>query len=228
VLDTTEATTDAQDAQLNESCGFYAIAASVWYTFEGNDADMDVETRNVGTFPFSPAVIVGVGSPGSLQTVACGIGRAEFHADSGTTYYILAFDMQFDETINGGILEISFIAVPVPTVEITINPKGTASRSTGATHISGSYTCTNAFSFNTVTGSITQTVRGYPTTGEGLYVPVDGICNGVRHTWETDVLSYYGPFRVGAATVEATLAVCGQLRCALDQASQTVKLSLRR
>src|SRR5829696_2832942 len=36
-LDTTEATTDADDAQLNESCGAPATDASVWYALEGTD-----------------------------------------------------------------------------------------------------------------------------------------------------------------------------------------------
>jgi hypothetical protein len=37
VLDTTEATTDSDDAQLNESCGAPATDASVWYVLQGTD-----------------------------------------------------------------------------------------------------------------------------------------------------------------------------------------------
>ena len=42
-LDTTEATTDADDAQLNASCGAPATDASVWYSFTGSDAGVVVD-----------------------------------------------------------------------------------------------------------------------------------------------------------------------------------------
>ena len=37
-LDTTDATTDGDDAQLNTSCGAPATDASVWYVLEGADS----------------------------------------------------------------------------------------------------------------------------------------------------------------------------------------------
>src|SRR5688500_14132605 len=43
VLDTTEATTDADDAQLNASCGAPATDASVWYSFAGSDTGVVVD-----------------------------------------------------------------------------------------------------------------------------------------------------------------------------------------
>jgi hypothetical protein len=49
MLDTTEATTDAEDAQLNETCGAPATDASVWYTFAGNDAGVIVDVSHPTT-----------------------------------------------------------------------------------------------------------------------------------------------------------------------------------
>jgi hypothetical protein len=42
-LDTTEATTDSDDAQLNASCGAPATDASVWYSFDGTDTGVIVD-----------------------------------------------------------------------------------------------------------------------------------------------------------------------------------------
>ena len=68
VLDTTEATTDGDDAQLNASCGAPATDASVWYALEGSDTGVIVD---VSQSNYSAGILVGVGSQGNLQTVAC-------------------------------------------------------------------------------------------------------------------------------------------------------------
>ncbi len=83
VLDTTGATTDADDAQLNASCGAPATDASVWYALAGSDTTVVVD---VSQSSYSAGVLVGVGSQGSLQTVACGPGTVAFFAAAGTTY----------------------------------------------------------------------------------------------------------------------------------------------
>src|ERR1700752_464596 len=116
-LDTTEATTDADDAQLNASCGAPATDASVWYALDGTDNGVVVD---VSSSNYSAGVLVGVGTQGNLQTVACGPGAVAFFAAAGTTYYVLAIDDQFDGGGNGGNLSISFNEIPPPpTVDIT-------------------------------------------------------------------------------------------------------------
>src|SRR2546422_10701865 len=92
-LDTTEATTDADDAQLNASCGAPATDASVWYAFTGSDAGVIVD---VSSSDYSAGVLVGTGTEGNLQTITCGPGTVSFFAASGTTYYVLAIDDQGD------------------------------------------------------------------------------------------------------------------------------------
>src|SRR5262245_58555541 len=105
VLDTTEATTDGDDAQLNASCGAPATDASVWYALDGTDTTVVVD---VSQSNYSAGVLVGVGSQGNLQTVACGPGAVAFFAAAGTTYYVLAIDDQLGGGGNGGLLSISF------------------------------------------------------------------------------------------------------------------------
>jgi hypothetical protein len=71
VLDTTEATTDSDDAQLNTNCGAPATDASVWYALEGSDTPVVVD---VSQSNYSAGVLVGVGSQGDLRIVTCGPG----------------------------------------------------------------------------------------------------------------------------------------------------------
>jgi hypothetical protein len=89
VLDTTEATTDSDDAQLNTNCGAPATDASVWYALEGSDTPVVVD---VSQSNYSAGVLVGVGSQGDLRIVTCGPGTVAFFAFAGTTYYVLAID----------------------------------------------------------------------------------------------------------------------------------------
>jgi len=92
-LDTSQATTDADDTQLNAACGAPATAASVWYTIQGSDSVVVVD---VSGSDYSAGVIVGTGTQGNLTTVACGPGSTSFFAAAGTTYYVLAIDDQQD------------------------------------------------------------------------------------------------------------------------------------
>jgi hypothetical protein len=227
VLDTTEATTDAEDAQFNESCsfGFQHTDASVWYTIEGDGRAFMVSAGSGG---YIPGTLVGVGSPGSLQTVACGLFGSSWIAEAGTTYYVLVIDPKFDSTGNGGTTDVSFRAEPAPTIELTVNRQGFASKGTGMAHLTGSYTCTNAADLGVIQGTLTQTIKQrVPVTAVGLIeniFPQD--CNGIRQTWKADVEprpSY--SFRPGVADVYANVVVCGEFSCVTDEVSQKVTLS---
>ena len=59
VLDTTDATTDSDDAQLNDECGAPATDASVWYAVEGADVGVVVD---VSQSDYSAGVLVGTGA----------------------------------------------------------------------------------------------------------------------------------------------------------------------
>ena len=71
-LDTTEATTDADDAELNAQCGAPVTDASVWYQVTAAaDGGMVVD---VSQSSFSAGAIVATGSPGNWTVVACAPG----------------------------------------------------------------------------------------------------------------------------------------------------------
>jgi hypothetical protein len=183
VLDTTEATTDPDDAQLTPVwCGVPATDASVWYVFTAaSDIRVGVDVRESD---YSAGVLVGVGSPGSLETIACGSGAVMFSAEAGKTYYALAIDDQGDGGGNGGLLSISFAEAPPPTVDITVNPIGQFNARTVVATISGTYTCTNADWIGIEIG--VEQNAGRFRIGTTTFFGSEGTCDGIPHTWVAD------------------------------------------
>jgi len=220
VLDTTEATTDADDAQLNELCGAPATDASVWYVLDGADAGVVVD---VSQSDYSAGVLVGTGSQGSLEIVACGPGTVGFVAAAGTTYYVLAIDDQSDGAGNGGSLSISFNeAPPPPTVDIAVNRFGNFNAHTGIATISGAYTCTNGDLIDVFVDANQRVGRG-SVFGSGFFSD-SGTCDGAPHTWSAEVFPFNGRF-AGGKTLTLTFAFsCGPFECAEGFVEQTVQL----
>lgn len=220
VRDTTAATTDADDAQLNATCGAPATDASVWYAFTASDANVVVD---VSKSTYSAGVLVGVGSEGNLQTVACGPGAVAFFAAAGTTYYVLAIDDQTDGAGNGGLLSISFNPTPPPpTVNITVNRYGQVNTRTGIARVSGTYTCTNGDFFQ-VNGEARQSVGRFVVDGFFNFFD-SGTCDGAPRTWVADVFPQNGKF-AGGKTLTLTFAIaCGPFECAQGFVQQTVQL----
>jgi len=101
-LDTTGATTDANDARLNQDCGAPATNNSVWYRFSAGAKDTLLAVDTTGS-TFSSGVIIATGAPGALTFQTCGSVTAHVAVASGKTYYILVFD----DTGSGGTLHIS-------------------------------------------------------------------------------------------------------------------------
>jgi len=219
-LDTSESTTDADDAQLNTNCGAPATDASVWYALPGSDQGVVVD---VSQSNYSAGVLVGVGTQGNLQIVTCGPGAVAFFAAAGETYYVLAIDDQFDGSGNGGNLSISFNDVPPPpTIDITVNPYGKFNSKTGTATISGTYTCING-EFIDVFGDASQRVgRGSVLGSFGFFE--NGTCDGTPHNWSAEVFPINGKF-AGGKTLTVTIAFsCGLFECAEGFAEQTVQL----
>ena len=219
VLDTSEATTDAEDAQLNETCGAPATDASVWYVLEGDGGSVIVD---VSASDYPAGVLVGIGSPGSLETVACGPGITGFSTEVGTTYYVLAIDDQSDGGGNGGMLSISFIeAPPAPTVDIQVDRTGTFDRS-GSAHLTGSYTCTDG-DFIEIFGDVIQPVGRFAIRGFfGMFE--EGTCDGTPHNWSAEVVPESGKFKGGKALTVTFGFACGLFECAEGYQEQTVRL----
>jgi Family of unknown function (DUF6299) len=220
-LDTTEATTDADDAQLNATCGAPATDASVWYAFTAaadGGVVVDVSQSN-----YSAGVLVGVGTQGSLETVTCGPGTVGFAAAAGTTYYILAIDDQEDGGGNGGTLQISFNeAPPPPTVDITVDPVGRVDAQTGEAFLTGTYTCSNG-DFIEVSGEARQAVGRFVVVGFFGFFDV-GTCDGTSHPWSATVVPENGKFAGGKAMTVTFAFSCGTFQCAEDFVEQTVRL----
>ncbi|MDQ1385297.1 MAG: hypothetical protein QOG65_2676 [Actinomycetota bacterium] len=109
-VDTTGATTDANDAQVNQTCGAPATNNSVWYKFTAGARDTMLAVDTTGS-TYSTGVIIATGAPGALTTQACGPVSARVATVSGRTYYILAFA----DIGSGGTLHISMHGpAPVP------------------------------------------------------------------------------------------------------------------
>lgn len=219
-LDTTEATTDADDAQLNTSCGAPATDASVWYAIDGTDTGIVVDVSQSNYFA---GVAVGVGSQGNLDLVTCGPDAVAFFAAAGTTYYVLAFDDQFDGGGNGGNLSISFNEIPPPpTVDITVNRFGTFNSKTGVATISGTYTCTDG-DFIDVFVDARQNVGRFAILGQGGFFDL-GTCDGTSHTWSAEVFPQNGKFKGGKALTVTFALSCGLFECGSGFVEQTVQL----
>lgn len=219
-LDTRQATTDADDAQLNTTCGAPATDASVWYAFTATDSGVVVD---VSQSDYPAGVLVGVGTQGNLNTVACGPGTVGFFAATGTTYYVLAIDDQSDGAGNGGTLRISFNAAPPPpTIDITVNRVGRFNSHTGAATLTGTYACTNG-DFIAVSVDVRQKVGRFAILGNGSFFDF-GTCDGATRAWSAEVFPTNGKFKGGKAMTVTFAFSCGPFECADGFAEQTVQL----
>jgi hypothetical protein len=220
-LDTTEATTDADDAELNAQCGAPVTDASVWYQVTAAaDGGMVVD---VSQSSFSAGAIVATGSPGNWTVVACAPGTVGWSAIAGETYTILAFDDQGDGGGNGGTLVITVdVAPPAPTIDVTVNPVGEFNARTGSATISGTVTCTGTADFAFVDLELRQAVGRVSTiTGFGSF---DVTCDGVTYPWSVEVFPTNGKFAGGKSVSVAVALACGTFECGTDYEQRTVKL----
>jgi hypothetical protein len=82
--DTTEATTDADDAELNAECGAPATDANVW------DADTPTVEGELAittlASDYSVGAIVATGGPGAWSVQSCGPQVVPLYAMPGTTH----------------------------------------------------------------------------------------------------------------------------------------------
>jgi hypothetical protein len=219
--DTTEATTDADDAELNQFCGAPATDASVW--FEYTAAAEEFVTIDVSASDYSAGVLVGTGSPGSLEILACGPGGTQFIADAGVAYVILAIDDQDDGSGNGGLLDISIESSevpPAPEVSLTVDSVAAFNKDGTAT-LSGTITCTGEAEFTFMEASLTQRVGRFSINGFG-YSEFD--CDGETHDWSITIWSSNGLYKGGKATASVYAEACGFFSCGSDYVEKSVQL----
>jgi len=218
-VDTTEATSDAEDAEANAGCGAPAIEASVWY--EITAASDGVLVVDVSSSNYAAGVIVTTGAPGSLAFVTCGPFAAAFEAAAGETYAILAFDFEVGAG-NGGTLNITVEELPPPPVlELTVDPTGHFNAWTGSATITGLVTCTGGDEFGKITVQLSQTVGRFKFTGEG---GAQFDCDGTTQSWTAEVFSASGKFAGGKAAVSVFAFACGLGGCVEGGAERVVTL----
>jgi hypothetical protein len=216
-VDTSEATTDADDVEANQGCGAPATEASVWYAYSagtGNPVTVDVSQSD-----YSAGVIVVTGSPGSFQLVTCGPGSVVFTPMPGETYSILAFDDTTGGT-NGGTLRLSMSEAAAAQVDLEVNPTASLDRRTGVATISGTLTCSGA-SEAFVHVSVSQRVGRFTISGANFTLM--GPCDGAPHPWSLEVEGSNGTFAGGRAQVDGFASACGPFGCAFDEVHREVR-----
>ncbi|MBO9524422.1 MAG: hypothetical protein J7518_23025 [Nocardioidaceae bacterium] len=217
--DTTQATTDALDASLNNDCGAPFTNASVWFKYTETTGDGFIASMTDSDY--SGGFIVTEGDPADGNLVACGPGAVGVATSPGTTYYVVAFS---DTATNGGHLHVTFdTAPPPPELTITADSRAVAYKD-GSARVSGTYSCSNANEGDAeIDGTLTQRVGRTKITGDFFVYPLE--CDGQTHTWTADVFSSNGLFRGGKAGSVTFGYACGLLTCADGYSEQTVQLS---
>lgn len=222
-VDTSEATTDADDANANAECGAPATSASVWYSVTPEaDGGFVVD---VASSSYLAGVIVVTGAPGAFQLVSCGPDAVTFPTAAGTTYYLLAFDDQYDGGGNGGTLTMNVAAIPPPpTVDVTVEDTASFDPQTGAATVRGTINCTSADDAH-IEVELRQQVGRLGVVGFGWMEPT---CDGADHRWSTEILPAFGGKFAGGRAASVTFAVaCGKFDCGIDYEERTVLLSRR-
>lgn len=215
--DTSEATTTADDATLNEACGAPETNASVWYQYTANKA------RNVGldmtASSYSGGFMVFDGTPTPNSLISCGPGAVGMHVRAGHTYFIMVFS---DTSTNGGDLVLSLENAPTPRVRVSVDRHGVAYHG-GAARVHGTYFCKNGDSFNSFLGArLFQRAGRLKIQGEG---DITIRCNGKVHNWAARVVSPIGTYAKGKAVAKVVLFSCGLVQCRQDKAKRKLHLT---
>jgi hypothetical protein len=218
-LDTSQATTDALDAEANAECLAPATDASVWYELVP-DADGYL-SLDANASDYAVGLIVLSGTPGSFTLVACGAGGVGIPVSTGVALTVLVFD--YDGVGNGGNLELTIdTAPPPPLLDLTVSATGSVNARTGIATVRGTITCTGGEELgkNFMFVQLTQSIGRFQFAGEGW---ADFACDGTTHAWSTEVASGNGKFGGGKARVHASAVAC-TFACAEAQVDRTVTL----
>jgi hypothetical protein len=202
--DTTEATTTAQDAALNEYCGAPATNASVWYSYSP-DQDRRVVLDTTAS-DYSAGMLVFRGTPTADSLVACGPGLVGLRARAGKTYRIMVIS---DTDVIGGQLSLSLKkAPPLPRVHVSLAGRGVAFRG-GAARLHGTYSCKHG-DFAVLDGTLLQRAGRLKIRAE---VGKEIRCNGSRRHWSARLVSPVGTFARGPAVAKVRIDACGLFAC---------------
>lgn len=222
-LDTSEATTDADDTEWNASCGAPATDASVWYELTPAEDIGVVVDASASSYTTGIAAVIG--APGSFETVACGPDAIVFFAAAGETYSIIVFDDQFDESGNGGTLSLLIDeAPPPPTVDVAVDPTAQFDPMSGSVTVTGTVTCSSEgpIEFSFIDVQLEQRAGRFIIRGFG---GTDFACDGATHDWSVLVFGDNGLFKGGRALSLTFAVACNPFGfCGEDFEERTLKL----
>jgi hypothetical protein len=219
-VDTTQATTDRQEAAASQPCldiGAPAVEKGVWYTYTASsDITLLVDTVNSD---YTTGIALYNGAPSASTFVTCAPGRLTTSVAAGQTVYFLIFADQPGSP--GGTLRITVQEPPPPpVVSLTVDPLGSFDSSGNAT-ISGTVTCTGIADFGQISGNVTQTVGRFTING---FFSAPFTCDGTTQTWTATTQFTNGKFTGGQATVQANAFACNVSGCGSDFVTQQVRL----
>jgi hypothetical protein len=218
--DTTKATTDSQDADLNQVCGAPFTNASVWFTYDAA-ADGTV-LADMTQSDYTGGFMIFEGAPTQDSMLTCGPQSLGFEATKGTSYTIVAFS---DTEVNGGNLVLSLDkGPPAPKIKVTVDDAGWAFKD-GSAQLTGTYVCKNA-DFLDLQGQLTQIWKRLKIQGFFFKEFAGSQCDGRLHSWKRNVVSDNGLYAPGAATVSMFNFACGPIVCA--EVDTTSKVTLHK
>jgi hypothetical protein len=206
-LDTSDATTDATDAEALIGCGAPAIDASVWYALTP-EADGGILIDAAGS-DYAVGIAVLSGEPGAFALHGCDAGSMVVSGTAGEALTILVFD--FDGVGNGGNLELSIDAAPpAPVLELTIADHGTVNQRTGFATIRGTVTCSGGGEAdqNVLEVHLVQWIGRVRILAFGAS---GFVCDGTTKSWVVTMLGDNGRLGGGKATISAFAMSCGAI-----------------
>ena len=214
VVDVSGATTDADDFQVNDTCGFF-LQHTVWYAFTAgpDDTSLLVDTNDENHNVAASSIIISTGSPGALTSLACGYDKVAAHTTPGTTYYVLI------DNYLGSVPVTLSQAPPEPSFTMSFDGQGTIDRRTGTANLTGTYQCFGDVAF--VFGALIQT-KGSHTLRQGFFSLNSAICDGNLRPFSVTALDprrqvppglVLDPFVPGGATAQVTATVCSAWGC---------------
>jgi hypothetical protein len=215
-LDTTEATSDSDDAEVVAACGVSVTTArSVWYQYTA-PVDQVVVIDTSGS-DYSVGVGVVTGSPGGFVAQTCFAGSGTLFATAGVTYHFGIADIGGG---TGGTLRLSVTAPPPPTVDIDVNRFGQVDPHSHVATVTGSATCTES-SGGQVFVTLSQTKGSTTAQGFGF---AEFPCDGTEHVWSAVISTSAGEFKGGPADVVADGFACNATGCVTDHVERGIVL----
>jgi hypothetical protein len=216
-LDTTEATSDSDDAEVLAGCGVpVPAAATVWYAYTPS-ADQIV-TVDASSSTYQVGVGVVTGAPGSFSVVSCFEATGSFPAVAGQTYYIDLADIGGG---NGGTLATTITALLRPDLDFSVNRFGSVDPDTGVATVAGRATCTPETTGQAFTSLFQQTGHGATTSAFRF---TELTCDGTEHPWSVPLVPASGKFKSGPANFAAEASACNLLDCRQLHFEQTIVL----